>query len=232
MTAPTEPRAVLQSCPFCGGEPHVLSPVYVMGVDSDEPDLFSAGCVKCQIWQRRPTKDDTIAAWNARASAEQAAGGVERVREALHIALIGNVGSLEKLTEWDKGYRACATDLATVFTAAPPAQPSPVETTVSNPPPDDTESGLSIKSADVAARALTEALRPFMPIETRDGPDYAEVTFGDHKSQAMTMVPADWNKLAAAYEAVRREVGMGECLRCGRSIGEHSWDTCSRWDPE
>lgn len=47
--------------------------------------------------------------------------------------------------------------------------------------------------------ALVKALSPFMPITTRDTPDYAEVTFGDHQSQAMTMDPAAWNALTEAY---------------------------------
>lgn len=49
---------------------------------------------------------------------------------------------------------------------------------------------------------LIEALRPFVPISTHDTPDYAELRFGEHQTQAMTMQPNDWQQLQAAFERV------------------------------
>ena len=46
---------------------------------------------------------------------------------------------------------------------------------------------------------LTNALAKVSPIETRDTPDYAELFFGEHQTQAMTTAPADWNAIEAAY---------------------------------
>lgn len=58
------------------------------------------------------------------------------------------------------------------------------------------------KLAKVAAErdALWEAWVKLLPIRVHDGPDYAEVFFGDgktHGTQAMTMNPQDWRDLAA-----------------------------------
>lgn len=49
---------------------------------------------------------------------------------------------------------------------------------------------------------LREALRPFMPIRVNNTPDYAELTFGEHPTQAMTMQPDDWQRLNDAYAAL------------------------------
>lgn len=48
-------------------------------------------------------------------------------------------------------------------------------------------------------RDLTSALAPFMPITIRDTADYAELSFGAHQTQAMTMNPHDWQELNQAY---------------------------------
>lgn len=60
------------------------------------------------------------------------------------------------------------------------------------------------REAELIARcdALVGAVRRFMPITTRDNQDYAEVTFGEHQSQAMTMAPDDWNALNDAFTAL------------------------------
>lgn len=50
---------------------------------------------------------------------------------------------------------------------------------------------------------LTGALAKVSPIETNDTPDYAELTFGDHQTQAMTMQPNDWLAIEAAYLEAR-----------------------------
>jgi len=49
-------------------------------------------------------------------------------------------------------------------------------------------------------RDMERALAKLSPIKVHDGPDYAEVYFGDgkgHSTQAMTMNPQDWRDLAA-----------------------------------
>jgi hypothetical protein len=53
---------------------------------------------------------------------------------------------------------------------------------------------------------LMLAITPFMPITTRDNQDYAEVTFGDHQSQAMTMSPAKWIALSEVYAATLKAI--------------------------
>ena len=55
--------------------------------------------------------------------------------------------------------------------------------------------------ADDPALVLVEALSKFMPIEVRETRDYAEITFGDHQTQAMTMAPDDWIALNTALDA-------------------------------
>ncbi len=50
-----------------------------------------------------------------------------------------------------------------------------------------------------ALERLTTALAKVSPIETRETADYAELCFGDHQTQAMTMCPNDWNDIEAAY---------------------------------
>ena len=49
---------------------------------------------------------------------------------------------------------------------------------------------------------LEGALKPFMPISIRMTPDYAEVEFGEHQTQAMTMDPHSWIGLNDAYGAL------------------------------
>lgn len=49
------------------------------------------------------------------------------------------------------------------------------------------------------------ALSKIMPINVHNGPDYAEVYFGDgktHSTQAMTMHPQDWLDLQAALSSI------------------------------
>lgn len=48
-------------------------------------------------------------------------------------------------------------------------------------------------------RKLIDALAKVSPIETRDNADYADLTFGEHPTQAMTMAPRDWDAIEAAY---------------------------------
>lgn len=45
---------------------------------------------------------------------------------------------------------------------------------------------------------LEEALNPFLPITINETRDYAELTFGGHQTQAMTMSPAEWRALSEA----------------------------------
>lgn len=52
--------------------------------------------------------------------------------------------------------------------------------------------------------ALIKALEPIMPISTNDTADYAELYFGEHQTQAMTMVPQTWLEINEAFAAMRR----------------------------
>lgn len=57
-----------------------------------------------------------------------------------------------------------------------------------------------IRELEGENKALLSALKPFMPITTHDTQDYAEVRFGEHQSQAMSLAPNDWQALTAAYD--------------------------------
>ena len=85
------------------------------------------------------------------------------------------------------------------------------------PKTDDDSGSLEtiIKTADRLARRmggrfvvkgkpadLVEAVARILPIRVHNGPDYAEVTFGDgtsHSSQAMTMNPEAWEAIESAH---------------------------------
>ncbi len=72
----------------------------------------------------------------------------------------------------------------------------------------DASERLMVEAADAltALQARVEelegALKPFMPISIRMTPDYAEVEFGEHQTQAMTMDPHSWIGLNDAYGAL------------------------------
>lgn len=69
---------------------------------------------------------------------------------------------------------------------------------------------LSAKPSLEQGQELVEALRPFLPITVNETADYAELTFGDHETQAMTLRPDDWLKLNAAASVLsRKQSGEG-----------------------
>lgn len=75
------------------------------------------------------------------------------------------------------------------------------------------ENAKSSGEVRAAAQALVEALAKVSPITTRDTPDYAEVQFGEHQTQAMTMVPNDWQAIESTYLDLRAALarsGKGE----------------------
>ena len=64
------------------------------------------------------------------------------------------------------------------------------------------------RARPVISDAMVEATKKIAPIRVEDGPDYAEVFFGDgtkHSTQAMTMNPQDWLDIAAALNAGGRD---------------------------
>jgi hypothetical protein len=61
-----------------------------------------------------------------------------------------------------------------------------------------------------ALEKLSAALNKVSPITTRDTPDYAELYFGEHQTQAMTMAPRDWNEVAAAHDEARAALSAKE----------------------
>jgi len=62
--------------------------------------------------------------------------------------------------------------------------------------------------AEALLAQAVEALEPFLPISIRSTPDYAELTFGEHQTQAMTVAPDEWLKLNTVAEALRRSQGL------------------------
>jgi hypothetical protein len=67
----------------------------------------------------------------------------------------------------------------------------------------------ALRAGGEEARRALAAVLPFLPIEVRYNPDYGEITFGEHQSQAMTMAPDDWLALNDASKAHR---GLEEVL--------------------
>ena len=59
-----------------------------------------------------------------------------------------------------------------------------------------------VETLQARVEELEGALKPFMPISIRMTPDYAEVEFGEHQTQAMTMDPHSWIGLNDAYGAL------------------------------
>ena len=62
-----------------------------------------------------------------------------------------------------------------------------------------TKAEAALAEAEERERVKDEAAAPFLPITIRENRDYAEVTFGEHQTQAMTMAPADWLALNEAF---------------------------------
>lgn len=60
-----------------------------------------------------------------------------------------------------------------------------------------------VRELEEALERLTTAMRLIMPITTNNTADYAEIAFGDHPTQAMTMIPDTWIGITAAYDAAR-----------------------------
>ena len=50
--------------------------------------------------------------------------------------------------------------------------------------------------------AVEQAWSKFSPLEVRETRDYAELSFGEHQTQAMTMAPDDWVALDLAIKAL------------------------------
>lgn len=57
---------------------------------------------------------------------------------------------------------------------------------------------IALTAANSRIAELEGALKPFLPITVHETPDYAELTFGEHQTQAMTMQPSDWLELTRA----------------------------------
>lgn len=67
----------LKPCPFCGGEAKyweyederdVFDPISLGWVDTHYFTVHCVGCESCEIVISRLSKDDAVAAWNARAA--------------------------------------------------------------------------------------------------------------------------------------------------------------------
>lgn len=67
-----------------------------------------------------------------------------------------------------------------------------------------------LDEAEAKVKELLGLLAPFLPINARDTPDYAELSFGDHQTQAMTMQPNDWIALSTAALRWTEEASQGE----------------------
>lgn len=65
------------------------------------------------------------------------------------------------------------------------------------------------EALELALREAGEALRPFLPITASDTPDYAELAFGEHQTQAMTVQPQDWLALNTVADRIQAVVGEG-----------------------
>jgi hypothetical protein len=78
-----------------------------------------------------------------------------------------------------------------------------------------------------ALETLIAALAKICPIETRNTPDYAELTFGDHQTQAMTMQPADWDDIEAAYLDARSALTEQQPTTSGVEV-EHNEEVVER----
>jgi hypothetical protein len=101
--------------------------------------------------------------------------------------------------DWRGGYECLVNEARAVFASIAPDHPA--------------ENAKSSGEVQAAAQALVEALAKVSPITTRDTPDYAEVQFGDHQTQAMTMAPEDWQAIENTYLDLRAALarsGKGE----------------------
>ena len=66
------------------------------------------------------------------------------------------------------------------------------------------------EAAEAKVKELLGLLAPFLPINAVDTRDYAELSFGDHQTQAMTMQPDDWIALSDAALRWTETQGEGE----------------------
>jgi len=79
---------------------------------------------------------------------------------------------------------------------------------------------------------IRELFGRILPIETRDTPDYAELTFGDHSTQAMTMDPQTWREIGDALPALlseyRAQSDYARGIEDAAEVAKHEMQNCVR----